>query len=92
MRTLHSGSHVFVLILISLDFINIHGSPFQGHFGNRELRSIIQPVVTIDVKGQSNSFWESLLSVEAASILLPPCASSEFSPLGFIIKYCKLMS
>lgn len=92
MRTLQSGSHAFVLILSLLDFINIHCSPFQGHFGNGGLCSIIQPIFTLDVEVQSNSFWESLLSVEAPSFLLPPSASSEFGPLSFIIKYCKPMS
>lgn len=92
MRTLHSGSHAFVLILSSFDFINIHCGPFQGHFGNRGLCSIIQPIFSLDIEGQSNSFWESLLSVEAANILLPSSASSEFGPLSFIIKYCKPMS
>lgn len=42
--------------------------------------------------GPELSFWESLSSVGAASILLPPSASSEFGPLSFIIKYCEPMS
>lgn len=91
MRTSHSGSHAFVLILSSLDFINIQCSPFQGYFGRGGLSSIIQPIFTVDVQDQSNSLWESLLSVEVASILPPPSASSEFGPLSFI-KYCMLMS
>lgn len=92
MRALQSGTHAFVLVLSSFDFINIHCSPFQGHFGNRGLCSIIQSIFTLGVEDQSNSFWESLPSVEAASIFLPPSASSEFGPLSFIIKYCKSMS
>lgn len=83
MRSSHSGSRAFVLILSSLDFINIQRSPFQGHFGRGLLSSLILPGFTTDVQGQSNSLWEDLLSLGVASIHFPS-ASSVFGPLSFI--------
>lgn len=88
MRTSRSGSRAFVLLLSSLDFIK-QRVPLKVTLGG--LSAIIQPIFTVDAQGQSNSLWESLLSVEVANILLPLSARSEFGPLRFI-KYCMLMS
>lgn len=60
MRTLQSGTHAFVLVLSSFDFINVHCSPFQGRFGDGGLCSIIQPIFTLVVEGQSNFFLGKL--------------------------------